>query len=305
MLRSASRTCAGLRVLHDNLVRKRPAVMSCESSIKRIDADRHADRDGAHRETILFLHGSAGSGAIWRQVHTALGPMYRCLTPDLIGYGTATAWPADKPFNMGDELGALEPLLPRGAETFHIVGYSYGGVIALALALAGPARVRSLTLIEPVMFAALRYANEAPAYLRFIQVRDEFVAMLERDGAESAMSGFIDFWTAAGTWAGLAPQQRQALLGSAAKIALEWRVVFDFDPGLEGMKSLARRTALVRGDGSPPPMERLVDGMHALMPGSAHHIIAGANHMLPITHGAEFASTLMTHLRADVQPPLG
>ena len=41
------------------------------------------------RETVLLLHGSAGTSTIWRRIEETLQPLYRVITPDLIGYGGA------------------------------------------------------------------------------------------------------------------------------------------------------------------------------------------------------------------------
>jgi pimeloyl-ACP methyl ester carboxylesterase len=49
-----------------------------------------------------------------------------------------------------DCLGLLRHL---GVERAHVVGHSYGGVIALQLALDAPAAVRSLSLLEPPLMA--------------------------------------------------------------------------------------------------------------------------------------------------------
>jgi pimeloyl-ACP methyl ester carboxylesterase len=39
----------------------------------------------------LLLHGSVGTGAIWRGMIRDLQPLYRAVAPDLIGYGKSTA----------------------------------------------------------------------------------------------------------------------------------------------------------------------------------------------------------------------
>jgi pimeloyl-ACP methyl ester carboxylesterase len=41
------------------------------------------------REAVLLLHGSAGTSTIWRRIEATLQPLYRVITPDLIGYGGA------------------------------------------------------------------------------------------------------------------------------------------------------------------------------------------------------------------------
>src|SRR5260370_13089950 len=133
---------------------------------------------GADRETLVLLAGSASSGALWRHTKGALQSRYRCIAPDLIGYGSSAAWPCHAAFGLEAELRAIEPLLQCCADTFHLVGHSYGGVLALHLALADPGRVQSLTLIHPAFCAPLKYVGDWTSYLAFCRVRDEFVSPL-------------------------------------------------------------------------------------------------------------------------------
>jgi pimeloyl-ACP methyl ester carboxylesterase len=66
-----------------------------------------------------------------------------------------------------DEAVWLEPLLKPGT---HLVGHSYGGVIALLAAARHPELLRSLTVIEPPAFGS---ARGIPAV-------DEFIARIEQ-----------------------------------------------------------------------------------------------------------------------------
>jgi pimeloyl-ACP methyl ester carboxylesterase len=252
-------------------------------------------------ETVLLLHGSAGGGALWRQTVAELQPLYRCLAPDLIGYGAATPWPQGEPFTLDAERLALEPLLACCAGAFHLVGYSYGGVVALQLALANPARVRTLTLIEPVYFNVLRDAARAPAFVRFQRLRQEFMRALAQGDAAAAMRPFIDFWAGEGAWQRLPDPLRADMLRWAGKIALEWEAVFAFAPPPQGLAALGNRTLLVRGDRSPAAMLELVDALHGLMPGSARVVLAGANHLLPSTHASELTRAILSHLHVDAE----
>jgi pimeloyl-ACP methyl ester carboxylesterase len=82
----------------------------------------------------------------WRKLGQRLAPTHDVLAPDLIGYG-GDPWPPGKPFHFGQDVERLAGLLDRPAD---VVGHSYGGLLALQLALAQPERVRSLALYEPV-----------------------------------------------------------------------------------------------------------------------------------------------------------
>jgi pimeloyl-ACP methyl ester carboxylesterase len=269
-----------------------PVRCGCSPQIGYLEAG-----DG---ETVLLLHGSATTGAMWRGVIPALQPLYRVVAPDLIGYGTSAAWPADVPFDLDAEARALAPLLPCCAAGYHLIGYSYGGAVALHMALANPARVRTLTLIEPVFVAALRYGGERLALDQFMRIRDRFVSTLPLDRS-LAMQLFLAFWVGDGTWDRLPPAAQGDMLNVVDKIRLDWKAVFATDPGDRSLALLGERTLLVRGDQSPAPMLRLVDTLHHLMPGSGRTVVGGANHLLPVTHGPALTEAILLHLHADAE----
>jgi pimeloyl-ACP methyl ester carboxylesterase len=269
--------------------------MGCEAPIC-VDANARPAHLGDDRETVVLLHGSASNSALWRHIKGALQSRYRCVAPDLIGYGSSAAWPQQAAFGLDAELRAIEPSLRCCADTLHLVGHSYGGVLALHLALADPGRVQSLTLIEPVFFAALKYAGDWSAYFEFCRVRDEFVTALARGDRELAMRRFVDFWMGNDAWAGLSADTRASMRNAADKIVLDWQASFAADPGRSRLSALAVRTLLVRGSDSPRPMRSLVDALHAIMPGSGRTVVEGASHLLPRTHASVLASAILSNL---------
>jgi pimeloyl-ACP methyl ester carboxylesterase len=202
---------------------------------------------------------------------------------------------------LDDERNALKPLLACCAEAYHVVGYSYGGVVALQMALADRQRVRTLTLIEPVFFNALRDAGETSAFSQFVRLSKDFEAALQQGGAETAIRPFMDFWTGSGSWDRLPLFVRAEMLKSARKIALDWHAAFAFAPDRQNLAALGPRTLLVRGTESPRPMLALVDALHALMPGSTRLIVEGANHLLPLTHADALTNAILSHLHADAE----
>jgi 3-oxoadipate enol-lactonase len=96
---------------------------------------------------VLLLHGiGSASDAFDRQL-PALASDFRCLAWDAPGYG-ASADPPGPPGMDGYAAGAADVLRQAGAVPAHVVGVSWGGVIATHLALVHPDRVRSLTLAD-------------------------------------------------------------------------------------------------------------------------------------------------------------
>ena len=249
-------------------------------------------------EGILLLHGSAASSVMWRPVIDVLEPLYQVTAPDLIGYGNSPPWTGTG-YAVDEEVRAIQPLLPCCGGPFHLVGYSYGGVVALALALANPLPVRTLTLIEPMFFPALRYMNRGDAHARLIQEAARFQRTLDDGYPATAINRFINFWCGEGTWERHSAATRMAMLAAVKKVALDWQAALAFDPGQERLQVLRDRTAIFGGDQSPEPMQHVVETLHELMSGSAYAIVRGAGHLLPLTHRTELVKLLLEHLHTE------
>ncbi len=106
-------------------------------------------------ERVVLVHGSNSSdpGAIFAE-QQVLADRYTLLVPDRRGYGSSPA--VDKP-DYDIDVQDITTLLGGGA---HLVGFSYGGVLALLVTARTPHLVRSLTLIEPPAFGVAR-GNQA------------------------------------------------------------------------------------------------------------------------------------------------
>lgn len=120
-----------------------------------------AYREVGQGQAIVCLHGFLGDGSAWQAVTQILGDRYRCLALDLLGFG-ASSKPTLK-YVIDHQVAFLHQFVTTlGLESFHLVGYSYGGWTAAAYgtALATqslPSQVdskalphlRGLTLVAP------------------------------------------------------------------------------------------------------------------------------------------------------------
>jgi len=103
--------------------------------------------------TVLLIHGS-GPGvtawANWRLTIPELAKRSRVLAPDLVGFGF-TERPEGIQYGLDawveHAVGVLDAL---NVEQIDVVGNSFGGAIALALAIRHPKRVRKLVLMGSV-----------------------------------------------------------------------------------------------------------------------------------------------------------
>lgn len=102
---------------------------------------------------VLLIHGSGpgvSAWANWRLTLAALSPHFRCLAPDMAGFGYSTV-PDGYAFTRQHWLDQLITFLDaKGVEKAHVIGNSFGGSMALALAIAAPERVDRLVLMGSV-----------------------------------------------------------------------------------------------------------------------------------------------------------
>ena len=106
---------------------------------------------------VLLLHGNPDSAELWAGVIARLGPRFRCLAPDLPGFGRSAA-PDDldrSPDGMARFVAAL--LAAAGVVApVHLVVHDLGGRYGLAWAVRHPARVRRIAVINSVFHADYR-----------------------------------------------------------------------------------------------------------------------------------------------------
>ncbi len=173
----------------------------------------------------------------------------------------------------------------------HLIGHSFGGTAALRLAVERPDLVNRLTLIEPVYFAAAKGTAEHAMHAKVFR---PFVgAMLTGDETRAAEI-FNALWGAT-PWADI-PARMQARLTQRIHLIVAGGGAIEEDAA--GITSAARLDALdipvtlIRGADTQPVMKAIHDALAARIPNATDHVIAGAAHMVPITHVEEVAAII-------------
>jgi pimeloyl-ACP methyl ester carboxylesterase len=146
---------------------------------------------------VLLLHGNCSSGVFFEDLMRQMPPEFRCIAPDLRGYGETEALPIDATRGCGDWADDLEALAEAlGLDSFHLAGWSMGAGVAMQYTLDHPGRVRSLTLIDPLSpfgFGGTKDSEGTPTAPDFAgsgggTVNPEFVGLIEAQerGTEGA-----------------------------------------------------------------------------------------------------------------------
>jgi pimeloyl-ACP methyl ester carboxylesterase len=144
---------------------------------------------------LLLLHGHEQGAGSWRWVMPALARTRRVLALSLPGHGQSG--PAAGRHAPGADLAPFVAAFCSavGAEApLDLVGHSAGGAIALRLALADPARIRTLTLVDS---AGLGREVHPLLALDTLPVIGELAVMISRmpggDLARTSMSAVMLF----------------------------------------------------------------------------------------------------------------
>jgi 2-hydroxymuconate-semialdehyde hydrolase len=102
---------------------------------------------------VLMIHGSGpgvSAWANWRLVMPGLAQQRRVLAPDMLGFGY-TDRPANSVYSLSRWVEQLLDLMNAlDLDRADVVGNSFGGALALALAIRAPKRVRRLVLMGSV-----------------------------------------------------------------------------------------------------------------------------------------------------------
>lgn len=254
--------------------------------------------DSGGERPVLALHCSLAHGGAWG----ALASLLRGVTvvaPDQPGHGKGAAWDESRPLHdqAFDETLAIAEAAGDGAP-LDVLGHSFGATLALRLALARPDLVRSLTLVEPVLFAAAR-AEGDPAFGPFVARHLAFATLIAQGAREAALAQFHGDWGTGESLDDIAPRTRAYLAERIHLIAAQNPTLLDDQAGLlrqGGLERIAVPVLFVEGGASPPIVDAIHRTLMARIPGSRRLVVPGAGHMVTITHAGAVAPTLQRHL---------
>jgi pimeloyl-ACP methyl ester carboxylesterase len=110
---------------------------------------RQAGPDGA--TPVWFVHGLGGSSTDWTRLSGALSRFATAYSMDLPGSGRSDPPPAGR-YSPDAEAALIAQVIDQvSGGPVHLVGNSYGGVVATLLAARRPDLPRTLTLISPAV----------------------------------------------------------------------------------------------------------------------------------------------------------
>lgn len=237
----------------------------------------------------LAIHCMMGTGRAFDPIARRLGGVVDLRAFDLPSHGRSAPWRPEG----GDDYHTTVARIAQGLMgdgPVDLIGHSIGATVALRLAVDAPHRVRTLTLIEPVLFAASRSGHALDATLE---------ALAAAGRMEEAAGIFLDAWGAPGGMA-IMPRTMQQAAVAQMPLILETDAALSADvhgilrPG--GLEAVTAPAMLVDGGDSPPVIADILDTLQARLPAAERAEVPGAGHMAPLTHPDDVAALVARNL---------
>ena len=255
--------------------------------------------------SLFLVHGSAVSGKSWNALAAPLREHIAVLTPDRLGQTPGERWPAHRVSTFDAEAEHLFEALAAAPGPVHLFGHSYGGAVAMQMALRWPERVARLTLYEPTRFALLlrerRAVGEAGREILAVGHGTHERAAAGQEVAAARV--FVDYWSGAGTWAAMDAGRRERLAPQMTKVGAEFLAAFADPLPLDRWRSLKMPVMLLGGETSPAPVRAINALLASVLPRCASVTLPGIGHMGPMTHPAEVREWLPEAVRIEAPRP--
>jgi pimeloyl-ACP methyl ester carboxylesterase len=118
---------------------------------------------------VLLIHGFGASTYSWRLIAPALARTHRVIAVDLKGFGQSDK-PFDEQYSVFDQAELLKQLIvDQDLRDLTLVGHSFGGGVALVLALDEDPRLKG-RISGLVLLDTIAYAQDVPVFFKMLDM---------------------------------------------------------------------------------------------------------------------------------------
>lgn len=232
---------------------------------------------------VVMLHSSVSSKSQWTALAERLASRFRVVALDLCGYGDNGPCGTGDAFTVDDEVRLitrrLDAMVPRHVRV-HLVGHSYGGLVAMRFAQLNGDRIASLSLYEPVVFRALDDEDAALADVKRVAERVAFLVAAGR--RHDAAGAFVDFWSGDGSYGALPLPVQARIARRIDKVPLDYRAALSWPLAPTDIRAIVAPALLLVGNRSPAVAQRIVTRLGQLLRTRRIRWL-DAGHMGPVT----------------------
>jgi pimeloyl-ACP methyl ester carboxylesterase len=213
---------------------------------------------------------------------------FRCVTTSLLGYGGTSERRTAGDASIVHEAEMLEAVIRKVGGKPHVVGHSFGGGIALIVAMRKRVSLASLTIIEAPAVEILQATGEHDHYRMFRDMTRDYFAAFER-GDRYSIAIMIDFFGGEGTFASWPPRLRDYAVETTPVNILDWASAYGFPITPAALAAVDVPTVVICGDESHPAVRRAGELLAECIPGASLATVEGAAHFMIATRAATVA----------------
>jgi pimeloyl-ACP methyl ester carboxylesterase len=251
---------------------------------------------------VVFVHGAVGDLRFWEPQRSAFSKQHRFVAYTLRFHGTRP-WADDGKLYTADTHAAdLEAFVAgiaglKGGPA-HLVGLSYGGLLAAMAAVKAPRQIRTLTLAEPALFSLLGERPDGlPVLERWSQASEPMIAALKANDNAGAIRLLAALVAGGGPdhFDTLPAPFRQILSDNARTLPL----LFNAPPPAvtcDMLRGVKVPTLIVRGERTPEFFSKINEAVAACIAGSTSAVVPKASHASSFDNPAEFNRVVLGFL---------
>ncbi len=183
----------------------------------------------------------------------------------------------------------------RAGMRVHLVGHSFGGLVALAAALRHNPRIASITVLEAPATELLRTCGESQHYDAIRHMRHAYFGDYAAGNAE-AIATMIDFYGGAGTFASWPLRVRAYAVETTPVNMLDWASAYGFPISPKLLTMIDIPALVAWGGASHSAMRRLNTLLGQYICGATVAEIEGAAHFMIATHASQVAHLVARHV---------
>ncbi len=259
-----------------------------EGTFARVNGTRLFYESQGEGSSLVLISGANLDSRLWDEQFGDFAKRFRVVRYDPRGIGRSDL--PQEPFSHYEDLHALLEFL--GVESTHVLGFSFGGGVALDFAARYPEMVESLILIAPGLSS---WKDElAPVLAELSQLADE-------EGASQAVEMLLTDPSMPSADQVEARQKMSAILEDGPQLFESGfgylQLMEPLDPPVEErLQEINARTLLVVGERDHPGIHENVNTLQENIEGAKKVLIMGVGHVVNLENPEEFRRVVLDFL---------
>jgi pimeloyl-ACP methyl ester carboxylesterase len=234
---------------------------------------------------VVLIHGFGLDMRMWDPQVEPLAARFRVMRYDCRGFGASGPFDSAVPYTHAGDLVALLDHL--GIADAVLAGLSFGGQVALQTALADPARVRGLALLDAVL-------DGVPWDPESARANDEVARQVQTRGVLAGRAAWLahPLFAAARKRPDLAGQLAAMVAGYPGQHWLGQDSHRQTRPPIDVLEGVAGPVLVAVGEHDVPGFREMSAVLARRIPGAEYRVVADAGHMINMEQPAVVSELL-------------